>query len=71
MYVGAAKLRLLECLGLPQEDMDWLTENEMESHVHVVPMWTIASFKRMNHLWKHYSVSQLLRELDHNRRFLL
>ncbi|CAA6664209.1 unnamed protein product [Spirodela intermedia] len=37
------------------EDMDWLTENEMESHVHVVPMWTIASFKRMNHLWKHYS----------------
>ncbi|CAA7400755.1 unnamed protein product [Spirodela intermedia] len=55
VYVGAAKLRLLECLGLPQEDMDWLTENEMESHVHVVPMWTIASFKRMNHLWKHYS----------------
>ena len=57
VYVGTGKLKILDCLGLPKEDMAWLTENEMESHVHVVPMWMIASFKRMSYLWKHYSVS--------------
>ncbi|KAJ6824071.1 putative DNA cross-link repair 1A protein [Iris pallida] len=55
LYVGAAKLRLLRCLGLPEEDMQWFTANEMESHIHVVPMWTIASFKRMKHLSNQYS----------------
>ncbi|XP_042476171.1 uncharacterized protein LOC122057888 [Macadamia integrifolia] len=56
VYVGAAKLRLLECLGLPEADMQWFTKNEQESHIHVVPMWTIASFKRMKHLSSQYSV---------------
>ncbi|KAK1264339.1 DNA cross-link repair protein SNM1 [Acorus gramineus] len=55
VYVGAAKLRLLECLGFPKEDMQWFTVNEMESRIHVVPMWTIASFKRMKHLSNQYS----------------
>ncbi|MQM01804.1 hypothetical protein Taro_034553 [Colocasia esculenta] len=55
VYVGAAKLRLLQCLGLPEEDLQWFTVNEMESHIHVVPMWTIASFKRMKHITKQYS----------------
>ncbi|KAF6174296.1 hypothetical protein GIB67_040789 [Kingdonia uniflora] len=55
VYVGAPKLRLLECLGLPEEDMQWLTLNEQESHIHVVPMWTIASFKRMKHISNQYS----------------
>ncbi|KMZ60475.1 DNA cross-link repair 1A protein [Zostera marina] len=56
VYVGtAAKLRLLECLGLPPEDMQWFTLNEMESNVHVVPLWSIASFKRMKHLTNLYS----------------
>ncbi|KAJ4952884.1 hypothetical protein NE237_029716 [Protea cynaroides] len=55
IYVGAAKLRILECLGLPEGDMQWLTKNELESHIHVVPMWTIASFKRMKHLSSQYS----------------
>ncbi|XP_042487881.1 DNA cross-link repair protein SNM1-like, partial [Macadamia integrifolia] len=55
VYVGAANLRLLECLGLPEADMQWFTKNEQESHIHVVPMWTIASFKRMKHLSSQYS----------------
>jgi DNA cross-link repair 1A protein len=56
VYVGAAKLRLLGCLGLPEEDMQWLTSNEQESHIHVVPLWTIASFKRMSFISKRYLV---------------
>ncbi|KAK6137114.1 hypothetical protein DH2020_029145 [Rehmannia glutinosa] len=50
VYVTAAKLRILECLGLQQEDMQWFTLNEQESHIHIVPMWSIASFKRMKHM---------------------
>ncbi|XP_059644154.1 uncharacterized protein LOC132285934 [Cornus florida] len=55
VYVTAAKMRLLECLGLPKEDMQWLTLNEQESHIHVVPMWTLASFKRLKHVSNQYS----------------
>ncbi|KAF8393654.1 hypothetical protein HHK36_021900 [Tetracentron sinense] len=55
VYVDAAKFRLLECLGLMEEDMKWFTLNEQESHIHVVPMWTIASFKRMKHISNQYS----------------
>ncbi|KAL1532424.1 DNA cross-link repair protein SNM1-like [Salvia divinorum] len=54
VYVTAAKLRILECLGFKQEDMQWFTTNEQESHIHVVPMWSIASFKRLDHMAKHY-----------------
>lgn len=57
IYVGAAKLRLLECLEYPKEDMQWLTLNEHESHIHVVPMWTLASFKRLKHVANQYAVS--------------
>jgi len=57
IYVTAAKLRLLQCLELPAEDMQWFTLNEHESHIHVVPMWTIASFKRLKQLSHQYSVS--------------
>ena len=57
IYVTAAKLRLLECLELSVEDMQWFTSNEHESHIHVVPMWTIASFKRLKQLSHQYSVS--------------
>lgn len=56
IYVGAVKLRLLTCRGLPEEDMQWLTCNEHESHIHVVPLWSIANFKRMNMISKHYHV---------------
>lgn len=59
VYIGAAKLRLLRHLELPEEDMKWLTANEMESHVHVVPMWTLASFKRMKYAASQYSVRQI------------
>ncbi|KAI3875308.1 hypothetical protein MKX03_000735 [Papaver bracteatum] len=55
VYVGAAKLRILECLGLSKEDMQWFTVNEHESQIHVVPMWTIASFKRMKYISNQYS----------------
>ncbi|XP_051137492.1 uncharacterized protein LOC127255796 isoform X2 [Andrographis paniculata] len=54
IYVTAAKLRILECLGLPQEHMQWFTLNEQESHIHVVPMWSIANFKRLKHMSNHY-----------------
>lgn len=60
VYIGAAKLRMLRHLELPEEDMKWLTANEMESHVHVVPMWTLASFKRMKYVASQYSVRQIL-----------
>lgn len=54
VYVNAAKLRILRCLGLPEEDMQWFTSNEQESHIHVVPMWTLASFKRLKHISNQY-----------------
>ncbi|PON61631.1 Receptor-like tyrosine-protein kinase [Trema orientale] len=53
--VTAAKLRILKCLGLPQEDMQWFTQNERESQIHVVPMWTLASFKRLKHVANQYT----------------
>jgi len=43
-------------LGLPEEDMQWFTLNEQESHIHVVPMWTLASFKRLKHISNQYVV---------------
>ncbi|KAI3957923.1 hypothetical protein MKW92_024405 [Papaver armeniacum] len=55
--IGAAKLRILECLGISKEDMQWFTVNEHESQIHVVPMWTIASFKRMKYISNQYSNS--------------
>ncbi|KAL8537002.1 hypothetical protein ACS0TY_012257 [Phlomoides rotata] len=54
IYVTASKLRILECLNFPQEDMQWFTLKEQESHVHVVPLWSIASFKRLNHISNQY-----------------
>ncbi|KAL7122267.1 hypothetical protein ACP275_01G034500 [Erythranthe tilingii] len=55
VYVTAPKLRILECLGLPREDMQWFTTNEQDSHIHVVPMWTIANFKRLKHVSDQYT----------------
>lgn len=60
IYVGAAKLQILKHLELPQEIMHWFTANEAESHIHVVPMWTLASFKRMKYLSNQYAVSLCL-----------
>ena len=56
IYVGAAKLQILKHLELRQEIMNWFTANEAESHIHVVPMWTLASFKRMKYLSNQYAV---------------
>ena len=56
IYVGAAKLQILKHLELRQEIMNWFTANEAESHIHVVPMWTLASFKRMKYLSNQYVV---------------
>ncbi|KAF3446131.1 hypothetical protein FNV43_RR11310 [Rhamnella rubrinervis] len=55
VYVTAAKLRILKCLGLPEEDMQWFTLNEQESHIHVLPLWTLASFKRLRHVSTQYA----------------
>lgn len=57
VFINAAKLRILECLGIPNEDMQWFTTNEQESHIHIVPMWTLASFKRLKHISNQYMVS--------------
>ncbi|KAK1393689.1 Sterile alpha motif domain-containing protein [Heracleum sosnowskyi] len=54
VYINAAKLHVLECLGIPNEDMQWFTTNEQESHIHIVPMWTLASFKRLKHISNQY-----------------
>lgn len=59
LYVTAAKLRILRLLGLSEEeDMQWFTVNELESHIHVVPMWTLASFKRLKHISDQYAVKE-------------
>ncbi|KAK8509159.1 hypothetical protein V6N13_062213 [Hibiscus sabdariffa] len=55
VYIAAAKLRILECLGFSEEDTQWFTSNDQESQIHVVPMWTIASFKRLKHISNHYA----------------
>ncbi|XP_038897130.1 uncharacterized protein LOC120085288 isoform X2 [Benincasa hispida] len=55
VYVTAAKLRILKCLGFSAEDMQWFTVNERESHIHVVPLWTLASFKRLKHVSNQYA----------------
>ncbi|XP_044463163.1 DNA cross-link repair protein SNM1 isoform X1 [Mangifera indica] len=54
VYVNAAKHRLLKCLEFSEEDMRWFTMNEQESHIHVVPMWTLASIKRLKHVSDQY-----------------
>lgn len=56
IYINAAKLHILECLGIPSEDMQWFTTKEQESHIHIVPMWTLASFKRLKHICNQYKV---------------
>ncbi|KFK37360.1 hypothetical protein AALP_AA4G246500 [Arabis alpina] len=55
IYINPAKLKLLECLGFSKEDMQWFTVKEEESHIHVVPLWTLASFKRMKHIANRYT----------------
>ncbi|KAI4316447.1 hypothetical protein L6164_024425 [Bauhinia variegata] len=54
IYVTAAKMRLLKCLGFREDDMQWFTLNECESNIHVAPMWTLASFKRLKHISNQY-----------------
>ncbi|KAL3684327.1 hypothetical protein R1sor_002349 [Riccia sorocarpa] len=54
IYVGSAKMKLLECMELSAEDTKWLTCNDRESFIHVVPLWSISSFKRMNSISRHY-----------------
>lgn len=56
IYINPAKLKLLECLGFSKEDMQWFTVKEEESHIHVVPLWTLASFKRLKHISNRYTV---------------
>ncbi|CAJ1973604.1 unnamed protein product [Sphenostylis stenocarpa] len=56
VHVTAAKLRLLKCLEFKEEDMQWFTSNEHESNIHVAPMWTLASFKRLKHISNQYKL---------------
>ncbi|KAL1195083.1 DNA cross-link repair protein SNM1 [Cardamine amara subsp. amara] len=55
IYINPSKLKLLECLGFSKEDMQWFTVKEEESHIHVVPLWTLASFKRLKHISNRYT----------------
>ncbi|EPS68874.1 hypothetical protein M569_05893, partial [Genlisea aurea] len=50
IHVSASKLRILECLELGEEDMKRFTLDEGESCIHVVPMWVVASFKRLKQM---------------------
>ncbi|QCE16336.1 benzoate 4-monooxygenase [Vigna unguiculata] len=54
VHVTAAKLRLLKCLEFKEEDIQWFTSNEHESNIHVAPMWTLASFKRLKQISSQY-----------------
>ncbi|KAG0630723.1 hypothetical protein M758_1G199900 [Ceratodon purpureus] len=54
VYVGKAKQRLLDCMDLAEEDKRWLTTKDQQSHIHVVPLWSVASFKRMGSISRHY-----------------
>eukprot|EP00850_Spirogloea_muscicola_P007807 SM000040S14819 [mRNA] locus=s40:491944:495266:- [translate_table: standard] len=54
LFVSPSKQRLLDCMGLTEEDKAWLVNKETESNIHVVPMWSIASFKRMASVARHY-----------------
>lgn len=60
VYVTAAKYRILKCLEFTEEDMQWFTLNEHESNIHVAPMWTLASFKRLKYLSSQYAVSAVV-----------
>ncbi|GAB4854711.1 hypothetical protein Ancab_023296 [Ancistrocladus abbreviatus] len=55
VYVTKAKLHALKCLGLTKEDMQWFTVHEQESQIHVVPLWTLASFKRLKQMLNQYA----------------
>ncbi|CAN8318709.1 unnamed protein product [Cochlearia groenlandica] len=55
IYINPSKLKILECLGFSEEDMQWFTVKEEESHIHVVPLWTLASFKRLKHIANRYT----------------
>ncbi|CAA7016943.1 unnamed protein product [Microthlaspi erraticum] len=55
IYINPSKLKLLECLGFSKEDMQLFTVKEEESHIHVVPLWTLASFKRLKHIANRYT----------------
>ncbi|KAI5431032.1 hypothetical protein KIW84_035255 [Lathyrus oleraceus] len=55
VYVTAAKLHLLNCLEFTKEDIQWFTSNEHEINIHVAPMWTLASFKRLKHISSQYA----------------
>eukprot|EP00850_Spirogloea_muscicola_P016802 SM000139S00119 [mRNA] locus=s139:214876:218231:+ [translate_table: standard] len=54
LFVSPSKQRLLDCMGLSEEDKTWLVNKETQSNIHVVPMWSIASFKRIASIARHY-----------------
>ena len=56
VYVGNSKYKILECLDLCDEDMEWITNNENESSIHTVPLWSIANFKRIASISRYYQV---------------
>ncbi|PHU09431.1 hypothetical protein BC332_21291 [Capsicum chinense] len=55
IYITASKLSILECLGFTREEMQFFTLNEQESQIHVVPMWSLASFKRLKYVSNQYA----------------
>ncbi|CAI5463535.1 unnamed protein product [Closterium sp. Yama58-4] len=54
VYVGAVKRRLLACLELSHDDMAWVAGDgeEVSTNLHAVPLWSISSFKRIEHIAK-------------------
>ena len=68
IYINPAKLKLLECLGFSKDDIQWFTVKEEESHIHVVPLWTLASFKRLKHVANRYTVRNTSIRFDCQRK---
>ena len=56
VFVPALKRRTMECLGLSVEEMDLVTTDPGSTNLHAVPLWALASFKRIQQTVSHYEV---------------
>lgn len=53
IYVSATKKKILDCLQLPPEESSLLSTNDLETNLHVVPLWMVNQ-KHMAKTFKYY-----------------